>query len=400
MERSDSISVSHIWCVIPVCNSKDTVKSIALECRSRLPQVVVVDDGSTDTDIEALFSDTDIIVLRHAENRGKGAAILTGLHYVKDRGGRFVITLDADGQHYPRDIEKFIPLLQNDDTEIIIGCRRFSGEHVPALSRFGRKFGNFWLHVEAGVSIEDCQSGFRAYPVKYVSQLKLGGSRFDFEAEVLARAAWAGLSLRTIEVDVWYPEPRERVTTFRPFLDNLRLTRMHARLVGRRLFPWPHRRLLPAAGRHVDPKVLLRPTRMLRTLLKENASPGLLGVSAGVGTFLAALPLIGVHTLVIAYVATRLQLNKVMAVSIQNLCMPPFVPMLCIELGYRMRFGEWLTELSSRTLVSEVHYRLFEWLLGSLVVAPLAAALVGGLVFLAARSMQSGARRQANGAGA
>jgi hypothetical protein len=89
-----------------------------------------------------------------------------------------------------------------------------------------------------------------------------------------------------------------------------------------------------------------------------------------------------------------------MAVAVQNLCMPPFVPMLCIELGYRMRYGHWLTEFSRKTLVGELHHRLFEWLIGSLVVAPVAAVLVGGTVFLGARAIQSRGRRQSDGAGA
>jgi hypothetical protein len=101
---------------------------------------------------------------------------------------------------------------------------------------------------------------------------------------------------------------------------------------------------------------------------------------------------------VIIYVATRLRLNRVMAVAVQNLCMPPFVPMLCIELGYRMRYGHWLTEFSRKTLVGELHHRLFEWLIGSLVVAPVAALLVGGTVFLGARVIQSRGRRQSDGA--
>jgi hypothetical protein len=83
-----------------------------------------------------------------------------------------------------------------------------------------------------------------------------------------------------------------------------------------------------------------------------------------------------------------------MALSIQNLCMPPFVPMICIELGYRMRYGEWLTEFSTTVIFGELHQRLFEWLLGSLVVAPVAAMLVGGVVFLAAWTLQSIAGRQ------
>jgi glycosyltransferase involved in cell wall biosynthesis len=224
-----------IWCVIPVCNNKDTVKAVAAECRCYLRHVLVVDDGSTDADVPALFADTDIPVLRHEKNRGKGRAILTGLEFVKAQGGRFMITIDADGQHYPKDIEKFIPLLQTDETAIVIGTRRFDGENIPESSRFGRKFANFWLYAETGVFIDDCQSGFRAYPVQPLSRIPLHGSYYDFEAEVLARAVWAGLKLKTVDIDVWYPEPALRVSSFRPFLDNFRLSCMHTRLMGERL---------------------------------------------------------------------------------------------------------------------------------------------------------------------
>jgi uncharacterized protein (DUF2062 family) len=358
-----------------------------------------VDDGSTDADVGELLSNSGVTVLRHEKNRGKGKAILTALQYIKERGGRFMITLDADGQHYPRDLEKFIPLLQEDDTAIVIGCRQFDEASVPRKSRVGMEIGNFWLRTETGVSIEDCQSGFRAYPVEYLSRLKLSGSHFDFEAEVLARAVWAGLKLKSVPVDVWYPEPESRVSSFRPFVDNFRISCMHARLVGRRLLPFPHRRLIASDEERLDPRVLLHPIRMVRTLIEDNATPGLLGVSAAVGTFLATLPLISLHTVVIVYFATRLRLNRVMAVAVQNLCMPPFVPMICIELGYRMRYGEWLTEFSKQTVLAELHHRLYEWLLGSLVVAPIAAAAVGGVVFLAAGAIQSRVRRQGNGSG-
>lgn len=244
MLRDDYFVTDNIWCAIPVHNNKNTVKDVALECREHIPNVVVVDDGSTDTDVNALFLNTDIHVIGHDRNLGKGRAIRTALGFVKERGGRFMITIDADGQHYPRDIEKFIPLLQDDDAVLVIGCRKFSSENVPGKSRFGRKFANFWLFVEAGVTIDDCQSGFRAYPVSYLSRMNLSGTYYDFEAEILAKAVWAGLRLKTVDVDVWYPEPELRVTSFRPFLDNFRFSCMHTRLVARRLLPIPHRKLV------------------------------------------------------------------------------------------------------------------------------------------------------------
>ena len=396
MDKNSSLSTEHIWCVIPVFNNKDTVKNIVMDCRSRLPQVVVVDDGSTDVDVSKLFSESDIVVLRHGKNRGKGQAIMTALRFIESRGGRFMITVDADGQHYPRDIEKFIPLLQGDETAIIVGSRTFDGKKVPGSSRFGRKFANLWLRVEAGVSIDDCQSGFRAYPVRYLSQMSLTGSFYDFEAEVLAKAVWAGLKLKAVDIDVWYPEPPARVSSFKPFVDNFRISWMHTKLVGRRLLPFPHRKLVPASKKHLDSSMLRHPIRLLKTLLQENATPGGLAISAAVGTFLAVLPLISIHTLVIIYVATRLHLNKVMAVNIQHLCMPPFVPLACIEIGYYMRNGCWLTEISMNSVFGQLTDRLFEWLLGSLIIAPAAAVMVGGSVFLSALALQKRANYHAS----
>jgi glycosyltransferase involved in cell wall biosynthesis len=234
MQESD-FKTDRIWCVIPVYNNCGTVKSIADECSLCLKNILVVDDGSTDTDIAEMFAGTDIKVIRHKKNKGKGEAIITAMKYIAEKNGLFMITIDADGQHYPEDLKKFIPLLQDDETSIVVGCRNFNVKNVPGSSRFGRKFASFWLLVETGITINDCQSGFRAYPVRHISKMKLYGSHYDFEVEVLARALWAGLRLKTVDIDVWYPEPQERVSAFKPIKDNVRISLMHTRLVGRRL---------------------------------------------------------------------------------------------------------------------------------------------------------------------
>ena len=237
----------HIWCVIPVFNNKETVRRVALGCRAHVDNVLVIDDGSTDADVASLFADTDIAVRTHGRNRGKGRAILTGLEYVAARKARFMITIDGDGQHYPDDLERFVPLLQDDDALMIVGCRDMEAENVPGKSRFGRKVANFWLWVESGVALHDCQSGFRAYPVGYLSQLRFEGAHYEFETEVLAKAAWAGLELREVPINVHYPPDGERVTSFRPLIDNFRISLMHTKLVGRRLVPIPHRKLVASS---------------------------------------------------------------------------------------------------------------------------------------------------------
>ncbi|MFH0985026.1 MAG: DUF2062 domain-containing protein [Candidatus Omnitrophota bacterium] len=388
MPQPNDRSSGSIWCVIPVYNNGKTVRDVALACRQHLDHVIVVDDGSTDGDVAALLEGSDITVLKHEVNQGKGRAILTALKYVTKQGGRFMITVDGDGQHDPKDLEKFIPLLQDDETALVVGCRNFSYSHIPSGSRFGRTFANFWLRVETGVSVDDCQSGFRAYPVRHLNALKFTGAHYDFETEVLAKALWAGLMVKTVAIDVWYPKEGKRVSHFKPFLDNFRISCMHASLVARCLLPWPHRKLVHDPSKQFSFDVFRHPVALIRTLLKENATPEGLAAAAGVGILLATLPLLFVHTIVILYVTARLHLNKVMAVSIQNLCNPPLVPIACIEVGHYMKYGRWLTEVPREAVLGHIPGWLADWLLGSLIVGPVLAVAVGMGVFFIARAVQ------------
>jgi glycosyltransferase involved in cell wall biosynthesis len=383
MPQSSQIPRDRVWCAVPVYNNRKTVRDVVAGCCSVLRNIVVVDDGSTDVDVAGLLAGLDVVVLKHGKNLGKGQAILTASRYVEDHGGLYLVTIDADGQHVPRDIEKIIPLIKEDEPGLIIGCRDFNTENVPASSRFGRSFANFWLKVETGQTMDDCQSGFRAYPVHYLNQMRFKGRRYDFEAEVLARSAWAGLKLITVPINVIYPKPEERVSSFKPFLDNLRLTGIHSMLVGRRLLPLPHKKLVRDLNAF-DLSLLRHPGRVLKMLLFENATPEGLALSAAIGIFLAVLPLLFAHTLVILYVSLRLNLNKVVSLNIQHLAMPPFIPALCIETGYYLRHGQWLTELSFKTVFEQFSSRFYEWFLGSLIIAPLAAVITGGIIYVAA----------------
>lgn len=383
---------SDIWCVIPVYNNGDTVESIARKCRKEVPNVIIVDDGSTDINIEEIFTDEDIEVLVHKKNRGKGAAILTGLEYVKAENGRFMITLDADGQHYPGDIKNFLPLLQTERNDFfVVGSRDFDSSFVPGTSKFGRRFANLWFRIETGKSLDDCQSGFRAYPVEHLSKLNIAGRRYNFETEVLAKLVWGGLEPRTVDIKVRYPEKSEnRISHFRTFVDNIRISWTHTKLVTRRLIPVPHRKLVSRKPETGSLDLLFHPVKFIKKLLKEHATPMGLSTSAAVGVFLGALPLIFVHTLVILFVTTRLHLNKIMAVASQNICMPPVVPFLCIETGYFFLNGKWLTEASMDTLVIHLPHRLFEWLLGSLIIGPILGILSWIVTYIIASRLSRG----------
>ena len=170
------------------------------------------------------------------------------------------------------DLEGFFSLIENDEDSFVIGCRDFTGPNIPNMSKFGRKVANFWLSVETGVSIRDCQSGFRAYPVKHFQKMKFRGIYYDFETEALARAAWAGLNLKMVEIGVLYPEKDMRISSFRPFVDNFRISMMHSRLVLRHMLPMPHKKLVYKKEDKIDFSFFLHPIQFLKKIVERKCN--------------------------------------------------------------------------------------------------------------------------------
>jgi uncharacterized protein (DUF2062 family) len=378
-------SMDQLLIVIPLYNHGTTVRAVAERALAVHPQVLVVDDGSSDGGAAALAG-LPVEILRHEENRGKGAAIMSAARYAAERGLTHIATIDADGQHDPADLPRLWAAAVAEPLALVVGCRDFSAANVPGSSRFGRSFSNFWLRLQTGVSLPDTQSGFRIYPLALLTGLDFWCRRYNFEIEVLVRGAWAGVPLRSVPIAVYYPPAGERFSHFRGFLDNWRLTLLNTHLTLRSIVPWPHRRLVaPERAEKISP---WHPLKSLRRLLTEHASPGQLAAAGALGVLVGTSPLFGAHTITILFVAGFLRLNKVAAVAASNLCMPPFVPALCIELGHYLSQGSWLTEFSLQTLGYQGLQRLWEWLLGFLVLGPLLAALTAAVIFVTAQLLK------------
>ncbi|NOY74931.1 MAG: glycosyltransferase family 2 protein [Kiritimatiellaeota bacterium] len=227
---------SKTCCVIPVFNHSATLRSVVEKIACVLDDIAVVDDGSTDADIAETLAGLPVALLEHGKNLGKGAALRTGAKFAVERGCLNVITIDADGQHDPMDIPNFLALLSDSADTIIVGERDFSNAVVPFGSRFGRKFSDFWVRLETGLPIMDSQSGFRAYPAKFLAEFEALFKTYAFETEVLVRGAWSGYEIKSVGISVSYsPEGRARISHFNPWKDNLRLSLLHSRLVAERL---------------------------------------------------------------------------------------------------------------------------------------------------------------------
>lgn len=230
-----------IWCAIPVYNNAGTVVDVVTRARAQMERVLVIDDGSTDADLRELLKHLDVRVIRHETNRGKGEALLTAFRAIDALGGKYAITLDGDGQHFPEDIPRFLPHLALDT--LLLGRRDEVTGEMPRASRFGRRFSDFWIWLETFKTVRDSQSGFRAYPVRPVLAMRFWSKHYNLEVEVLTRALWGGLKVESVPIRVWYPEAAERVSSFKPLKDNLRISRLHVRLLLRRLLPVAHRKL-------------------------------------------------------------------------------------------------------------------------------------------------------------
>lgn len=365
--------------VIPVYNHAATLRGVVGKALEVTSNVIVVDDGSNDG-VEESLKGLSVRIVRHDVNRGKGAAILTGAGEARQMGMTHIVTIDADGQHCPEDVPAFLSAIRENPSAIIVGKRRFEAS-APRLSRFGRAFSNFWFRVQTGHSIGDIQSGFRAYPLWVLERLDLQERHYSFEIETPVKASWAGVPIQDVEISVYYPPPDKRVSHFRLFTDNLRLTMLNTRLTTRAMLPWPQRKIVDGAseGEMVS---ILHPLRSLRILSHENIHPWVIGLSGALGVFLGALPLIGCKPVAILCSASYFRLNKAVAFATAQLCIPPLVPALCIEAGYFVRHGRFLTEVSLRTLGYQALERYFEWVLGFFIVAPLLAIIVGLLIYL------------------
>ena len=375
--------------VVPHYNHPDTLPAVVAVALEYCRLVIVVDDGSDETAAQALSKlDERALLIRHRNNLGKGAAILSGLHRARKSGASHIITIDADGQHFPEDLPLFIEAIRQDPEALIVGCRRFDAEQVPFASRFGRRFSNFWFRVQTGIKAGDTQSGFRAYPAALFETLKCDEQRYAFENEILVRAAWAGIPIREIPVRVHYPEQDRHISHFHRFWDNFRLSRLNTRLTIRSLLPWPHDQF---GSRESPPEKvsLLHPVRAVKLLLRENASPPRLAAAVALGAGIGSLPLIGMQTMTILILSSFLRLNKVAALGAANIGIPPLIPAICIETGYFLRHGHFLTEISLETLGYQAPARLWEWILGSLLVAPVTALLLGGITLVLALAIKN-----------
>ena len=191
---------------IPAYNEEKTIARVVLEAQRYVDKVVVCDDGSADLTgeiAERLGAD----LIRHERNMGKGAALRDLFEAAKKYNPDIIVTLDADGQHDPKDIPRLLEPLERGEADFVIGSRYVKGAKIdaPLYRRFGLKIINFLSRNATRSCVKDTQSGFRALTIKALDELQeIESEGYGVESEQITLAVKKGLRIKEVPVTVRY----------------------------------------------------------------------------------------------------------------------------------------------------------------------------------------------------
>jgi glycosyltransferase involved in cell wall biosynthesis len=200
--KSMNVNNMKIMAGMPAYNESKYIGSMVLSTRQYVNEVVVVDDGSgDDTSKIAQFAGADVI--RHPQNKGYGAAILSIFDEARKRDPDVLIILDADAQHNPQEIPNIIkPILEGYD--VVIGTREKQAEKIPFYRRIGQKVIARSVNILSDEHLSDSECGFRAFSRKAIAELHLKESGMAISAETVAEAARQNLKIIQVPVSVIY----------------------------------------------------------------------------------------------------------------------------------------------------------------------------------------------------
>lgn len=213
----------NVCALICAYNEEKTIEKIIKRTSKYVAQVYVVDDGSKDKTYEKAIK-AKAVVIRHKKNRGKGAALKTGFSYLKNKNYKAVITLDADGQHLPEEIPKFINKL-NSGFDVVIGRRNFNHKSVPLVRSLSNPLYSLALSLINSKEIHDPENGYRAFKIKVLPSLIISSNKgFSYEAEVLIKLLQSKLKIGWVDIKTIYiPGRKSKIKPIRHTIDSIKI---------------------------------------------------------------------------------------------------------------------------------------------------------------------------------
>ena len=377
---------NRICVLIPTFNNARTLAGILKKVSAQTNNIIVVNDGSTDNTPDVLMEFAHLHVISYSPNKGKGFALRKGFEEALIAGYDYAITIDSDGQHDPGDIQKFTDYLQDHRNAIIIGSRNMDQPDVPGKSTFGNKFSNFWFWIETGIRRNDTQSGFRLYPIRALSDIALYTNKFEFEIEVLVRAAWHGIEILEVPVKVYYPPREKRISHFRPFRDFTRISILNTVLVT-------------IAVLYIKPRDFIRSfkKKSLRTILRDllfnsDESDTKKAISVGFGIFMGIVPIWGFQLIVAISLSILYKLNKALVILAANISIPPLIPLILYvsHLTGKIWMGDRAIDISFTSSITfdTMKKSFIQYVTGAFTLATILGVAAGMVTYAALKMMK------------
>lgn len=375
--QQELLSSIHFCVIVPTYNNQKTLKKVLDSILDFTTNIIIVNDGSTDSTTEILKSYSQVTQIHHPKNLGKGRALRNGFRKALELDFEYAITIDSDGQHFAADIPVFLKAIQDEPNALLIGSRNMTQENVPKKSSFGNKFSNFWFKFETGIKLDDTQSGFRLYPLRLLPK-RFYTNKFEFEIEVIVRAAWKGIVVKNIPIQVLY-DPAERVSHFRPFQDFTRISILNTVLVTNALLYIKPRDFFRRAKKKGFKKFFLE------DILESNDSNFKKSAAIALGIFIGLSPFWGFQTVLLFTFAALFRLNKVIAYLTSNVSFPPFIPFIIyasLQVGSVFVSSDAPLVLDSSITLDDIQKNATQYIVGSLILATVSALSVGFISYL------------------
>ncbi|MCB9426305.1 MAG: DUF2062 domain-containing protein [Flavobacteriales bacterium] len=374
IESSEKSDVK-VCVIIPTYNNERTLARVIDGVLVHTNEVIIVNDGATDSTPEILKSYQSLQQIHFKKNIGKGKALREGFKKAIELGYNYAVTIDSDGQHFPDDIPSFLKEIEiSSDPILLIGSRNMEQDGIPKKSSFGNKFSNFWFWFETGIKLEDTQSGYRVYPLDILPK-KFFTKKFEFEIESIVRVAWKGVTVKNIPINISY-NPEERVTHFRPFKDFTRISILNTVLVVIALL-------------YIKPRDLFKnfKKKSLKRFIQEDLigsgdSNLKISLSLALGVFIGIAPLWGVQTLLAISLAVFLNLNKLITFIGSNISIPPMIPFIIygsLQIGALFVSSKTFTFSQNKSTFETIAEHFTQYIVGSILLA-LISSIVLGLV--------------------
>lgn len=363
--------------IIPTYNNDKTLASVIEGVAEYCQDIIVVNDGCTDSTTKILESFENIQVIVHSKNKGKGRALKNGLLAAQEQGFHYAITIDSDGQHYPSDIPVFIDEIEKNPDSLLIGARNLTADNMPGKNTFANKFSNFWFRIETGKKLADTQSGYRLYPLRKIGKMKGYTTKYEFELEIIVFSSWKNIPVKNVPVKVYYPPEGERVSHFHPFRDFFRISIVNTVLVFIALF-WAYPKRFFKALTWTNIKRAIRDH-----IIHSPDSNARITLSVMLGIFMGIVPAWGYQMILAVILAQLFKLNKVITLVASNISIPPMIPFIlygsyatgCLVLDHPLSLT-----LSNITL-EKVWNVLTQYLVGSFIFAAIASVVIGLITF-------------------